>query len=246
MPRYRGVRWYVPLAIMLAVSAVLIAVSWLLPSLGGGHPIYARDGEIGNFFNVDEEGNLPTWWSTIQLGGGAILYLWGAWLSRASRTRGTVAWVLVALVLFAMSLDEATQLHEQLAQLSGVIASPFGNEYAWLAVGIPVAIGVVVVALVSGLRMPRRSLAVLLIGFVVFFGGAVGTEALESDDPAAQTEVQRAPVYRLEGGLGMAGASLIAVAPLAGMQVAQGGGAVALRLRPRRMRPGRRVAEQGR
>ena len=39
---------------------------------------------------------------------------------------------------------------------------------------------------------------------------------------------------------------LIAVAPLAGMQVAQGGGAVALRLRPRRMRPGRRVAEQGR
>ena len=143
MPRYRGARWYVPLAIMLAVSAVLIAVSWLLPSLGGGHPIYARDGEIGNFFNVDEEGNLPTWWSTIQLGGGAILYLWGAWLSRASRTRGTVAWVLVALVLFAMSLDEATQLHEQLAQLSGVIASPFGNEYAWLAVGIPVAIGVV-------------------------------------------------------------------------------------------------------
>lgn len=230
--RTRPLRWYVPLAVLLATSLGLTALSYLMPTFGGHHPIYARDGEIGNWFNVDEEANLATWWGTMLLGGGGLLYLLGAWIARATRARGTFAWVLLGLLLLVMSLDEASQMHENLARFGQVVDSPFANEYGWLIIGIPAAVVVVGIAAFSGLRLPLRSLVVLTIGFVLFFAGAVGVEAVQSEG-ADTIEPLATMSYHLEEILEMAGASLLAVAPLAGVRVATDAGGVRWQLGPR-------------
>lgn len=237
-PALRPVRWYLPLIALVAVSLGLAALSYVTPTFGGGHPIYARDGEIGNYVNVDEEANLPTWWGTLLLAGGGLAYLGGAWVARATRARGTVAWTLVGVLLLAMSLDEATQLHENLARLEGLITTPFANDYAWLMIGIPLALAAVAIVLVSGVRLPLRTLGVLLLGFVVFFAGAVGLEAVQSVDVSTLPEARAAVRYHQEEVLEMVGACLIAVAPLAGLLAGRGPGGVTLRLSPR-LRVGR-------
>ncbi len=226
----RPLRWYLPAALLVTVSLALVAISYLLPSLG--HPIYAHDGEIGSWFNVDTEANLPSWWSTILLAGGGLLHFWGAWVARTTRTRGAAAWVLIGLLLLAMSLDEAASLHENLAQLRGVIQAPVDFEYFWLAIGIPLAAVVLLVVVVSGLQMPVRSLVLLLLGFLVLFAGAVGVETIESGQYRLGLGPEVAISYHREEALEMTGASLIAVAPLAGMRVTTGEGA-ALLLAPR-------------
>lgn len=229
-PATRPLRWYVPLAVLVVISLALVATSYLLPSLG--HPIYAHDGAIGGWFNVDTEGNVPSWWSTMLLGGAGIGHLWGAWVARATRSRGVVAWVIVALLLLAMSLDEAASLHETLEELRGLIAVPVDFEYFWLVIGIPLALAILAVVVVSGLQMPLRSLVVLVLGFLFLFGGAVGVEMVGSGQAARGSGAQVTVSYHREEALEMTGASLIAVAPLAGLVLPVGGG-TALALGPR-------------
>jgi len=99
---------------------------------------------------------------------------------------------------------------------------------------------------VSGLQMPLRSLVALVFGFLILFSGAVGVEAIESGQYGQGLGSQVTAASHLEAALEMSGASLVAVAPLAGLRVAAGGGATLL-LAPRlgARRRARRAALRG-
>lgn len=216
----RPVRWYLPFAALAAVSLGLVALSWTVGSLG--HPIFAADGEIGAWVNVDTEGNLPTWWSATLLAAGGVLHLGGGWVARTTGTRGTSAWRAVAALLLLMSLDEAASLHESLDQLRTVITLPFQVEYFWVVIGVPLALLVLAVVGVCGRRMPRASLVLLVLGFGLLFTGAVGFEIVGSGQVTQGLAAEVVASYHLEEAFEMVGASLIAVAPIAGLRVAPG------------------------
>lgn len=237
----RPIRWYIPLAVMVAISLALVLASYLLPT---HHPIYTREGAIGFWLNVDTERNLPSWWSTMLLGAGGILHLGGGWIARRTGARGVPAWVLVGVLLLALSLDEAISIHETLAELRGVIATPFDFEYFWLVIGVPLAVVILLVVVLSGLRMPAHSLAMLLLGFLLLFGGAVGVEAIESAQFEQGRDADVTLSYHREEALEMVGASVIAVAPLAGLRVSQGGATLTLAPRLGERRRSRRAARR--
>ncbi|MCM3661040.1 hypothetical protein M3148_08555 [Georgenia satyanarayanai] len=216
----RALPWHVVLAVLAAVSVALVAVSYVTLVLmthrffqvgGGGHA----------YLNVGVEANVPTWWSVTMLTVGATLMLLLAWLLHGERRGG--AWVCVAIgvLLLGFSLDELASLHEHLHRVGGLLVSAQTLPYVWLAVGVPLALGIVVVVVLLARRIPRAVRPLLLAGLATFFAGAVGMELVGSQLVATAGEHSTAVVaaYHLEEGLEMVGAALMAVAPLRALRV---------------------------
>jgi hypothetical protein len=122
------------------------------------------------------EGNLPTWYSSAALlFCGALLAL----IARKSREWGAPhgrAWAVLAVVFLLLSLDEAASLHER---MSGPTRQYVGNLFnAWV---IPASVLLVLgglAALRFVLGLPRRTRHLVVLGGVMFVGGAVGLEAV--------------------------------------------------------------------
>lgn len=165
------------------------ACDFLLPMLyladwGMGSPSHT----LTTLVDLGGEGNLPTWYSSIQLFIVATL-LAGCAYARVSEKR-TVPWVLMLLAgLFAaLSLDEIAQIHEMIGFRTDVLLpggdrhrSIFGQTGVWMFVlGIPIFI--IVLGLVFRLRTmlqgQGRIVRIFFAATVVYFGSALGLEAL--------------------------------------------------------------------
>lgn len=93
---------------------------------------------------------------------------------------------------------------------------------SWLVLGAPIALTMIVVALVAPRHLPKRSMT-LSLG--VLFASAVGLEALgglmlgEQESPYEGSDLGCIIVMHLEEFGEMAGAALAACSPLAGLRL---------------------------
>ncbi|MFE7629013.1 hypothetical protein [Kocuria sp. NPDC057446] len=196
--------WLVAGSVVLTLAS-LFAV-WWAPT----PPIY-------HYVEVTSEVNLPMWWTVLLLIAGATLMLVVA-ASAASR-RVALAWRVAAVIALLMSLDDATMLHEKLGAIVERFWADIELTFTWVVLGVPIALVVVLLAWWAARRLPRVSGRLLLGGFVVFLGAAVGfeliAEAVLGTDP--HWFLYRF-VYHLEEGLEMTGAALLVVAPLSDLR----------------------------
>lgn len=202
---------------LAGVGVGLVLLSYAVPRIGSG-PLFSEwDGAIGLFFNVDAESNLPAWWSSLVLGSAAILYAGAGWLARRRGAGLVLPWVVIGAILAAMSIDESAQVHENLGTLVGSV--PVGLHFTWLVIGAPLAVGLIVAVGLLGMRLPHRVRIAALVGFGVFFAGAVGLEFVGGyvDDHAlegpAGLNVYAVSVH-LEELLELIGGSILLVSPL--------------------------------
>jgi hypothetical protein len=132
-------------------------------------------------FNLDVEGNIPSWFSSILLFSSGLLL--GFVASTQKRMGKPVAawWVLAAIFLF-LSVDEFMAIHEALGTNFGefIGASGLLLEYSWVLLYGP--IGVVLLALFIPFlrRLPRRSRNLMILGGIVYVSGAIGVELIGS------------------------------------------------------------------
>lgn len=129
-------------------------------------------------FNLDREGNIPTWFSSMLLLTCAATM---AVIGRARRAEGDrTAWRwsgLAALFLF-LALDEAAALHEKLShEMSALQLSGF-LKFAWVTVYVPFAAVVGVVYWRFLFSLPRRTALQFILAGALYVGGAAGTEML--------------------------------------------------------------------
>jgi uncharacterized membrane protein YhaH (DUF805 family) len=127
--------------------------------------------------HVDSEGNLPAWLSSAMLLGVATL---AGLTAAAARRRGDRLarywWALACLFVF-LSLDEVSEVHEQLIHpvryaldLSGVF------YWSWVIVGLAL-VPVFGLAFIPFMRaLPRRTTVLLLLAGGVYLAGALGLE----------------------------------------------------------------------
>jgi hypothetical protein len=178
------------------VTVGFVAVSALGRVLRPHAPVFL--GELLGLFDVENERNAPTWFSSMALAGGSV----GALLAgRLARPAG--GWRVVAIGLAALSFDEFAGLHERgealLAESLGPAAEgrvPILYLLAALAVA-PWA--------VRFLRTVGRGTAGhLLLGSGVLVVGAAGVDALGAS-------VWPGVLAHVEEGLEMLGASLLLV-----------------------------------
>jgi hypothetical protein len=101
--------------------------------------------KLRNFFHLELENNLPTWYSTLQLF--ALAFLMGLFaLSRYDRGRpSTLALFSLPAVFLALSLDEVAEIHEWVGYRLDYFlptgdrsATPFEYTGIWgFVIGIP-------------------------------------------------------------------------------------------------------------
>jgi len=179
----------------VSLALIVVVVFLTLASLGQHFLDYlwsregwAQEGLIAVplKFNVGEESNVPTWYSSITLLVCSLLLAVIAAAKKAQGDRYTLHWVILSAIFLVMSVDEVAMLHEALGETVATVLgfvgySPSGVLYAaWV---IPGAIFVFIVAL-AYLRflfdLPRRTMLWFFVAGAIFVIGALGLEILSS------------------------------------------------------------------
>jgi len=236
-------RWWRLLAVLLAVSAALVALSLFLPTLVD-HELTRDRGDLRLFTYVNDEANLPTWWTVTLLVSAAVLHVQAGVLARRSGARGAAAWWVIATLLGLLALDELTALHERL-DVWGLALTEAGFAFPWLVLGAPIAIGMIAVAVVAGRHLPRRTTMLSLGGIGLLFLSAVGLEAVggillgEQEGPYQGASLGYTLVMHAEEFGEMTGAALAVCGPLAALVLGRGNTefGFALEPSPRRTAP---------
>jgi hypothetical protein len=177
---------------LLLIWAVLIGAALVQHGLGWD------DGKRIWLLDLDVERSVYTWFSQLLLAGAGLLLLDnGARVYPRERLVGA-QWLLLGLVFFALSADEALSLHEL---LSAPVGSALGTSgfltFAWV---LPLAALCLLgfIAFIPFLRaLPGRVRATMLLAAALYLGGAIGMELIGGKLYAdAQGDVTTA-TYRL-------------------------------------------------
>jgi hypothetical protein len=211
--------------VLLVVSGLLIALS-LASRYGAYRAEVAQLGAtqvaawkaVMRLFDVNSEGNVPTWFSSMLLMGCALVAGLLGVLVRRAGGRDARYWAGLAAVLSLLSLDEVAGLHER---LGGPAAEVLGDatrgvlHFAWVAPGVVLAlvVGLAFARFVVGLSPGTRRLvvaaaAMYLTGVVAL--EAVGGMVLEAQGDRAMYLL----VTAAEEGLEMAGSVLLLYAAM--------------------------------
>lgn len=229
------VRWRRLSAVMLALSAGLVALSLLLPVLIDHESTRGR-GDLRLFTYVNQEANLPTWWTVSLLVAAALLHVQAGMLARRAGTRGALAWWVLGTLLALLALDELTALHERLDVWGLALTDAGGFAFPWLLLGVPVAIGMIAVAVAAARHLPRPSTVLSLGGICLLFLSAVGLEAVgglflgDQQGQYAGADLGYVLLMHVEEFGEMAGATLAVCAPLAALRIRRSGNEFGLSL----------------
>lgn len=225
----RALPWRPFLLGAAGVSLLLVLASYLTLEVLD-HPFFAVGGMGHAYLNVGVEANVPTWWSGTVLAVAAATLLLLAWLLRTDGRPGVWPTVAIAALLLAFSLDEMVSIHEHLFRVGRLLVSAQTLPFVWLAVGIPLALAIIVVVGLLARGLPSATRPLLLAGLLTFFAGAVGMELVGSQlHPTRGVESPLAvAVYHVEELLEMLGAALMAVAPLRAVRVTPGAPGITL------------------
>lgn len=124
-------------------------------------------------FNLDEETNFPTYFSSMLLFFSCILTFFISSSKRKTAEKYSVNWYIISLILLLMSMDEILMLHEQ---LSTPIRNLFHTQgffyFAWL---IPATITIIVFLIANinfFISLPPRFQKEFFIASLIYFIGA--------------------------------------------------------------------------
>jgi hypothetical protein len=212
-------------ACLLVVSALLLAVSpathyaaYRAEVARPGSPEAAAWMSALRLFDVNGEANLPAWFSSALLLGGALLAAVLSALVGRAGGRDAGWWAGLAAVLSLLSLDEVASLHERLGDPAARVLGDAARgplRFAWIVPGGLLALAVGAAFLGFVVRLPAATRRLLVIAAAMYLTAAVGLEAVGG--VALDADVSHA-VYLLvsgaEEGLEMAGSILLLYALL--------------------------------
>ena len=137
---------------------------------------------VVRLFYVDEEANVPVYFSTFQLLLAAVLLAVIASFEHRRQTPLARNWTVLAVVFFGLSLDELCSLHEMaMRPMQSLLGSSnLGFFYcAWVIPAILGMIGLGLYFLRFLWRLPAAVRFRFILAAMLFVGGAVGVEILE-------------------------------------------------------------------
>ena len=161
-------------------------------------------------FDVDQEQNIPTFFSVLLIL--FIVLLLGTIAVLAQKERGphVAKWAILAFGFMAMAFDEAFQFHEQLVL---PLQSLLGNEnlgvfhFTWVIPGIALVLLLGVFYSRFLFQLPPRTRLFFIIAGALYLGGAIGFELIDGRyaDLHGQETLAYSLLTTVEEGLEMAG-----------------------------------------
>lgn len=188
--------------VLIGVAVLLGAVSLTVNLLAyqAGNTQMPAAGTLGagpqDFFNVDREANLPTWFSSaVLLLAAASVAGVAAWASR-TRDRWRWHWWVLAAAFCYLSIDELVRLHEKASgQVSQVVDATGIFTFGWWVVAVPL-VAVFAIAYLRFLRaLPAKVGGLMVLAGGLYVGGAIGMEIVASWLADAQGTLS--PAYSL-------------------------------------------------
>lgn len=162
---------------LLWISVALAALSLGLPNITDWPALADPDGPVRLLVQVAGEQNLPTWFAVLVLGLAAAVHLLAACLARVARQPVWRLWVVSAVVIAAMSLDDATSLHERLDGL-GRAAGADSFPFAWVIPGAVLGLAVAASLILLARRLQGAARWAIVAGLALLIGGALGMETV--------------------------------------------------------------------
>jgi len=133
--------------------------------------------------NLDEENNIPTWYSSSALLLSALLLAVIGLANKRRRDPYAFQWLGLAAIFLYLSLDEAASLHEMTRHLSKPMLEAVGYFHGFLyATWVVFGVAFVIIVGLAYLRFlaafPIQTRSLFLIAGALFVGGALGIESL--------------------------------------------------------------------
>ena len=133
-----------------------------------------------SLFDLNGEGNIPAFYSSLQLLLAGILFTVIFYEKKIKADRYRWHWLGLSLIFFFLAMDEACSIHEMLVSPTRKLIHPSGFLYfAWI---IPYMFILLIVAgLYLGFlkNLPRKYILLFGLSAFVYLSGAVGVELLE-------------------------------------------------------------------
>lgn len=191
--------------VTLALLALNIVLQTLKYKTGHDHLF----GMI-RLFDVDEEANLPTLFSTLLLlSAGALLALISS-DHKNFRRRDAGKWTFLSAVFLFLAVDESAVIHELLIlPVRGLLGedTPAIFHYAWV---VPYAVLLAVLTayfIAFFFRLPKQTRIRFIVAAALFVGGSIGFELAEGvqDTLHGQENLAYSCLTTVEEGMEMAG-----------------------------------------
>lgn len=132
-----------------------------------------------DFFYVDSEQNLPTFFSSFMLMLSALMLTSIAVLKRQHKERYAYHWAVLAFGFFCMSMDEILSVHEKFIYPMQMLlgGGDLGVlEFAWVVPGMALVALVGVFYFTFLLDLPVDTRRMFLLSGSIYIGGAIGME----------------------------------------------------------------------
>ncbi len=151
--------------------------------------MWGREGFLAllPLFDVGEDANIPTWYSSFQLLLCSALLATVAAAKKRHRHRYTFHWGVLSIIFLLLSIDEVATIHEHAAEVVDSLleavgfTSPGGLLYAtWVIPGTAFVLIVALAYLPFLAHLPRKTLILFLVSGTLFVLGALGFEMLSA------------------------------------------------------------------
>ncbi len=173
----------IPVRKTTRVLTVIVLYLMLASVIGQSFKFYLNHANLLGFvplFDVNIEGNIPTYYSSMTLLFCSILLGVIAYAKKINGGEYIFHWRMLSFIFLYLSLDEAAGLHDLAGRLLGSALDTRGVlYYAWV---IPGTVLVVITGL-AYLRfladLPAKTRHLFLVAGTLFVGGALGMELAE-------------------------------------------------------------------
>lgn len=165
----------------LGVTALLLVLASITGQLT--KYILGHDFAYGliRLFYVDNENNIPSYFSASLLLLAALLLALITALKKAAHAAYRFQWALLSFTFLYMAIDEAASIHELLIEpMKGLLGQQAGGIFffAWVIPGIAVALVFGLSYLKFLLHLPAKTRWRIVIAATLYLGGAIGMELI--------------------------------------------------------------------
>lgn len=158
----------------IAVFLVLASTAGQLARFLGGHD--SLHGLVRMFF-LDQENNIPTFFSSGILLLSACLLAVIAVLKKRERDSFAGHWTALAIIFMLLSMDEASSTHELLtAPLRNLLQTGGFLYFAWVVPGLAFVLAIAIIFWRFLMHLPTRTRRLFVIAAIVYIAGVIGTE----------------------------------------------------------------------
>jgi len=159
----------------MALIIILLAIMSILGQVYKftiGHDRYIVD-----MFDLDTEGNIPSWYSAISLFFCSIILLTIGLVKKNVKDKFYLHWIILSIIFIILSLDDSCQLHEQsIRPLRNFFNSSGIFHFAWTIPAIPLIFFLFFFFLKFLKNLPTKTRILFLFSGSIYITGAIGGE----------------------------------------------------------------------